>query len=293
MLPAESVVPKADAPSGIALARRRPEGLWLDYALSPSATPAPAPSGPSRAQALLTWREERQVLRRWGLQDAAAILDLGCGPGQVSAELLSEAPAATLVGVDLDGDALRLAVGLTAADAGRRCLVRADAHSLPFADASFDFVHARVVFQYLRRPSPVAREAFRVLQPGGRIVVRHLAHSYSVRPPLEGLDRLMSLYEALPPQQGWDRGVESRLRYVLREAGAARVEERSLTSKSQLHEVEVYLDVLMGPRKRAALLESRAASAEEIETFVRGKSRWLENPNKAVLLHFRMVCGLK
>lgn len=47
--------------------------------------------------------------------------------------------------------------------------VIADAHSLPFATSSFDFFFAPNVFEHLRRPFDAAREALRVLKPGGQI----------------------------------------------------------------------------------------------------------------------------
>ena len=47
----------------------------------------------------------------------------------------------------------------------------ADAHALPFADASFDFVYSLAVFEHLHTPWVVADEIFRVLKPGGRVYV--------------------------------------------------------------------------------------------------------------------------
>ena len=47
--------------------------------------------------------------------------------------------------------------------------VIADAHCLPFGTDSFDFFFAPNVFEHLRRPFDAAREALRVLKPGGRI----------------------------------------------------------------------------------------------------------------------------
>lgn len=44
----------------------------------------------------------------------------------------------------------------------------ADAHALPFADASFDFVFSLAVFEHLHSPWIAAREIARVLRPGGR-----------------------------------------------------------------------------------------------------------------------------
>ena len=47
--------------------------------------------------------------------------------------------------------------------------VVADAHALPFPDASFDFVFSLAVFEHLHSPWLAAAEIARVLRPGGRV----------------------------------------------------------------------------------------------------------------------------
>ncbi len=49
--------------------------------------------------------------------------------------------------------------------------VAADAHRLPFADASFDAVVSFNTFEHLYEPETAAAEIYRVLKPGGRLAL--------------------------------------------------------------------------------------------------------------------------
>jgi arsenite methyltransferase len=99
------------------------------------------------------------------------ILDVGCGPGFLAAELHQEVgPAGSVVGVDASPAMLALAV--------RRCQGRpnvtfhkGDAASLPVADASFDAAVCVQVLEYVADTLAALRELYRALRPGGRVVV--------------------------------------------------------------------------------------------------------------------------
>jgi SAM-dependent methyltransferase len=60
--------------------------------------------------------------------------------------------------------------------------VAADAHHLPFADASFDAVVSFNTFEHLSDPDRATAQIFRVLKPGGRLVV-HTAFLQPVHEP--------------------------------------------------------------------------------------------------------------
>jgi len=101
-----------------------------------------------------------RYLRQFG--DARTILDLGCGTGEFGR---LAGGAVEVHGVDSDPLAVE-----AASRWGRARLADLDAEPLPFADASFDAVLAKDIFEHLHKPGHVAREAARVLRPGGIIV---------------------------------------------------------------------------------------------------------------------------
>ena len=94
---------------------------------------------------------------------ARRVLDLGCGAGQ---SLIGLALPPDVVGVGLDRDSDALALGATWTNDVR--FVCGSGESLPFDDASFDFVFSRVALPYMHVPTAL-REVHRVLAPGGRM----------------------------------------------------------------------------------------------------------------------------
>jgi SAM-dependent methyltransferase len=98
------------------------------------------------------------------------VLDLGCGPGFISAELLDDvAPGGCVVGVDRSEEMLAIAADRCA---GRSAAFRhADATSLPLPDGSFDAAVAVQVLEYVPDVGTALAELRRVLRPGARVLV--------------------------------------------------------------------------------------------------------------------------
>jgi ubiquinone/menaquinone biosynthesis C-methylase UbiE len=92
------------------------------------------------------------------------ILDIGCGTGAMLDELK---PFGEVIGADFSPEALQFCVTRGApAD-----LARADVRRLPFADASFDVVTAMDIIEHIDDDKAASSEIFRVLKPGGRLLV--------------------------------------------------------------------------------------------------------------------------
>ncbi len=92
------------------------------------------------------------------------ILDIGCGTGKMLDEL---AAFGDVVGADFSPEALQFCVTRgVGAD-----LARADARRLPFADGAFDVVTAMDIIEHIDDDKAASSEIFRVLRPGGRLLV--------------------------------------------------------------------------------------------------------------------------
>lgn len=83
------------------------------------------------------------------------VLNLGSGVGRFDHHLSND-----ITMVNLDVDPAKPGVDVVA-----------DAHALPFEDASFDIVYSIAVLEHVRKPWIVADEIWRVLRPGGYVVL--------------------------------------------------------------------------------------------------------------------------
>lgn len=88
------------------------------------------------------------------------VLDMGCGDGTYSLQLLERGGAAEVVGVDPAASAIDAARRAAGSSAARFEVERADA--LPYAPDSFDVAHLRGVLHHMDNPQAALGEALRV-----------------------------------------------------------------------------------------------------------------------------------
>ena len=127
---------------------------------------------------------------RRGAEDSAAyllgrlragmdLLDVGCGPATITADLAEHVAPGRVVGLDAAPGALEAARATLAERglSGQVELTTGDVMALPFDDDSFDVVHAHQVLQHLGDPVGALTEMRRVARPGGIVAVRDAVYS--------------------------------------------------------------------------------------------------------------------
>lgn len=103
------------------------------------------------------------------IENGFRVLDLGCATGTLLLMIKRKYPDSDVIGLDIDGDALGLAVHKAYKTRVPISLVKGTAFQLPFPTATFDRVVSSLVSHHLVKEQkiPAMREVFRVLKPGG------------------------------------------------------------------------------------------------------------------------------
>ena len=123
------------------------------------------------------------------LRPDARVLDVGCGPGTITADLAARVPDGQVTGMDAAADVLALA----RQEAERRGqgnvrFEAGDVYHLGFGDGTFDVVHAHQVLQHLSEPGRGAGRDAAGVPPGraGRRARRRTTAGSSGSPTTPG-----------------------------------------------------------------------------------------------------------
>lgn len=115
-------------------------------------------------------RLKQQSFALMDIRPGARVLDVGCGRGDDVIALLDlVGPSGAAAGVD-SSDAMLDVARQKAVALPNASFHRADAHTLPFDEGSFDACRIERTLEHVRDPQKVLSEMKRVSRPGARIV---------------------------------------------------------------------------------------------------------------------------
>ncbi len=132
------------------------------------------------------------------LRPGLDLLDVGCGPGTLTADLAARVAPGRVLGLDASADPLDEARAAAARAGVEVTVAVGDVYALDLPDDSFDVVHAHQVLQHLTDPVAALREMARVCRPGGVVAVRDVDYAtFTWFPADPGLDRWLQVYYAV------------------------------------------------------------------------------------------------
>ena len=156
---------------------------------------------------------------------AQRLLDVGCGPGALTGELVRRFGADAVAAVDPSPGFVEAA--------GQRHpgvdVQRAEAESLPFDDGAFDAALAQLVVHFMTDPASGIAEMRRVTRRGGVVTACVWDHAGGGGPLARFWDAARELDPGVADESDLPGARGGDLERLLQEAGLGGVEERLLT----------------------------------------------------------------
>ncbi|WP_369183227.1 methyltransferase domain-containing protein [Streptomyces sp. Y1] len=253
-------------------------------------------TAPKPAAAVYTHGHQEAVLRSHRSRTAAdsagyllpelrpgqALLDVGCGPGTITADLAElVGPQGRVVAVDASAEVLaRAAEHVAGRGLANVALECADVHRLPYRDGEFDVVHAHQTLQHVADPVAALRELRRVTAPGGVVAVRDVDYaSMTWYPEVPELGRWLELYRQVARANGGEPDAGRRLLSWARAAGFAEVTASATTWTFATPERRdwwggMWADRVTGTAFGRTAVERGFADRAELERIAAGWREW-------------------
>jgi len=155
------------------------------------------------------------------IEQGMRVLDIGCGPGTITADLASLVEPGIVTAVEVTDSALDLARKEAKARSQSNIeFVVSDVHALGFPDDTFDVVHAHQVLQHVTDPVAALKEMRRVCKPGGTVAARDGDYAaFAWFPVIPELDEWLALYRRVARRNGGEPDAGRHLLSWARAAG--------------------------------------------------------------------------
>ena len=228
------------------------------------------------------------------------ILDVGCGPGTITADFAALVPGGHVVGLEHAPEVLDQARN-TAVERGLKNVKFevGDVHALEYPNDTFDIVHAHQVLQHLSDPIRALREMCRVVKPSGIVAARDTDFSSMAwYPDVSGMNEWRDLYIRVARSNGGEPNAGRQLHAWARKAGFDR-DRMKVTAGTWCYSTaeernwwsSLWSDRTLHSTFAKSAMDNGCANKDELKRAAETWRRWgVEEDGWFTLMHGEILC---
>lgn len=230
------------------------------------------------------------------LSAGTRILDVGCGPGTITADLGRRVAPGRVLGIDVSADVIEDARRNAGGESNVAFAV-GDLYALEIEGDGFDIVHAHQVLQHVPDPVGALRQMQRVCAPGGLVAVRDSDYgAFRWFPDEPAIDRWLALYRTIARGNGGEPDAGRFLLGWAHAAGFTDVRPGASVWCFATPDDRAWWGGLWADRMTTSAIARQAvadghATADDLRAIADGWRRWAAHPDGwLAVLHGELLC---
>jgi len=211
------------------------------------------------------------------------ILDVGCGPGTITADFAALVPQGSVLGLEYAPQVLEQARQFASSrNLTNITFTTGDVHNLAFEDGTFDVVHAHQVLQHVGDPVQALREMKRVTKKGGIVASRESDFGGMIwYPESSEMTFWQEMYHKVARANGGEPDAGRHLFSWVIQAGFEKEKITSsigswcfYTDEDKAWWSGLWADRTLNSSFKTTALEKKVATQEDLERISRAWRRW-------------------
>jgi SAM-dependent methyltransferase len=226
------------------------------------------------------------------LKPGTNVLDVGCGPGTITADIAARVAPGRVLGID--ASAAVIADAQANKDADNLEFAVGDLYAL---DGTYDVVHAHQVLQHLPDPVGALRSMRNACRPGGIVAARDGDYAgFRWYPDEPALDTWLALYERIARHNGGEPDAGRYLLAWARAAGFTDITPGASVWCYATPDDRAWWSGLWADRMTESAIAEQAvadsfATETDLHEIANGWHRWAASPDAwFAVLHGEILC---
>lgn len=248
-----------------------------------------------KAQVLMGWEKEYKFLKWYGLVDGMKVLEVGCGPGFVTEKLVENLPNSEITALDVDEKLLTKAKQLLNKVPNSKVkFIQSSVYDTGLPNNSYDYVIARLIFLHLYEPMNATLEIFRILKPGGKLVIIDIDDGIFgvVQPNIDNFHSIINKLIDIQGKAGGNREIGRSLPRLLKTAGFSNIDLEAISVHSDLVGLEGFKEQF-NPKRFEQFYKNGILSENDFQSMEKAYENLINNPDSYAIMIFLLACGTK